>query len=181
MSSLEPPDTHYLNGATGWLSLGNVAEARAEFDQIRPAARAHPEVLDCEWRLLAGEARWQAAAEVGESWVRVCPDHAIAWVHRSFALHELRHTREAHDQLLPAATRFPQEPLVPYNLACYTCQLGDLATARRWLDRALTLDAETTQQIRRLESALVDVDLRPLWPELKERLAALRATPEAGG
>lgn len=178
MLPLEPPDTHYLNAATGWLMLGDVAEARSEFNLIRLALRAHPEVLDFEWRLLAREQRWLAAADVGERLVQVCPDDANAWVHRSFALHELRRTREAFDHLLPAAGRFPKETIIPYNLACYTCQLGDLAAAGRWLDQALALSENAQQKLVRLESALEDVDLEPLWPELKERFAVLRNATE---
>ena len=174
MLPLEPPDTHYLNAATGWLMLGDVAEARSEFNQIRLALRTHPEVLDFEWRLLARERRWLAAADVGERLVQVRPHDANAWVHRSYALHEVRKTREALDQLLPAAGRFPKETIIPYNLACYTCQLGDLAGAQRWLDQSLARSETAQQKLARLQSALEDVDLEPLWPELRQRFAALR-------
>lgn len=174
MLPLEPPDIHHLNAATGWLMLGDAAEARSEFEQIRPARRTHPQVLDCEWQLLAREQRWQAAVEVGERMVRVSPNDASAWVHRSFALHELRRTREAFDQLLPAVERFPGETVIPYNLACYTCQLGDLPAARRWLNQSLALTESADHKLIRLRSALTDVDLAPLWPELKERIAAQR-------
>lgn len=167
---LEPPDTHHLNAATGWLMLGDAAEARSEFNQIRPAQCAHPEVLDFEWRLLAREQRWLAAVEVGERLVQACPADANAWVHRSYALHELRRTHEAFDQLLPAAGRFPKEMVVPYNLACYACQLGDLAGAQRWLDQSLALYDNAQQKRLRLESALEDPDLEPLWPELRASL-----------
>ena len=176
---LEPPDTHYLNAATGWLMLGDVGEARSEFNQIRLALRTHPEVLDFEWRLLSREQRWLAAADVGERLVQACPGDANAWVHRSYALHELRRTREAFEQLLPAAGRFPTEMIIPYNLACYTCQLGDLAAAQRWLARSLAFSENVPQKILRLESALEDTDLEPLWPELRERVAALRSEIES--
>jgi tetratricopeptide (TPR) repeat protein len=124
MSPFEPPDSHFLNAAIGWLMLGNSVEARAEFEQIRTALREHPPVLEFEWRLLAAEKRWLDAVATGERLLRVCPDNANAWVHRSYALHELRRTREAFDLLLPAVRQFPQEIIIPYNLACYTCQLG---------------------------------------------------------
>ena len=179
MLPLEPPDTHYLNAATGWLMLGDIAEAREEFNQIRLAMRTHPQVLECEWRLLAREERWLAAAEVGERLVQASPNDVNAWVHRSFALHELRRTREAFELLLPAAGRFPTETLIPYNLACYTCQLGDLAAAQRWLDQSLALSQNVHQKLARLQSALEDVDLEPLWPELRERIGTLRNEIEA--
>jgi tetratricopeptide (TPR) repeat protein len=179
MSPIEPPDAHCLNAATGWLMLGNAAEARTEFDQISATLRLHPAVLDFEWRLLATERHWLAAAEVGQKLVQVCPDDANAWVHRSYALHELRRTREAFDKLLPAAGHFPQEPIISYNLACYTCQLGDLTAARRWVDRSLALSKKASEKLLRLRSALEDPDLQPLWPELKQRVTALQAELES--
>lgn len=179
MFPLEPPDIHYLNAATGWLMLGDVVEARSEFNQIRLGLRMHPEVMEFEWRLLARERRWLAAVDVGERLVRACPEDANAWVHRSYALHEMRRTREAYDQLLPAAGKFPKEMIIPYNLACYTCQLGDLAAARRWLERALALGESDLQKLHRLESALDDTDLKPLWPELRERVVVMRESVES--
>lgn len=173
--SLEPPDSHYLNAATGWLMLGNVAEARDEFNQIRLALRTHPEVMDFEWRLLARERRWHAAADVAEQLVRIRADDPSAWVHRSYALHELRRTREAYEQLLPAVGRFPKEAIIRYNLACYTAQLGDLTAARRWLERALALDESADDKRARLTGALEDPDLQPLWPEMQRQLAELKA------
>lgn len=175
MPPLEPPDSHLVNAVSGWLQLGNAAEARAEFNQIHLAVRNHPQVLEVEWQLLAGERRWLAAADLGERLVQACPNQARAWVHRSFALHELRRTREAFDLLLPAAGRFPRESLIPYNLACYTCQLGDLPAARRWLERALGLHDATEHKLARLRSAVEDEDLKQLWPELRERIATLEA------
>jgi tetratricopeptide (TPR) repeat protein len=171
MLPLEPPDSHGLNAATGWLMLGNAAEARAEFQRLRAGLREHPQVLEFEWRLLAAEKRWLDAVAAGERLLRVCPEDANAWVHRSYALHELRRTREAFDLLLPALRRFPKEIIIPYNLACYTCQLGDLPAARRWLERALALDDNAEEKFQRLRAALEDPDLQPLWPELRRRIA----------
>jgi Flp pilus assembly protein TadD len=175
MSPLEPPDNHFLDAATGWLMLGNLVESRIEFQQVHPSLSEHPLVLDFEWRLLAQEERWSDAVVAGERLLRVNPDDVNAWVHRSYALHELRRTREALDQLLPAVEHFPKELIIPYNLACYTCQLGDLAAARRWLDRALAFSENAQQKLHRLQSAVEDPDLQPLWPELKARIATLQS------
>ena len=171
MSPLEPPDCHFLNAATGWLMLGNAVEARIEFDQIGVGLREHPLVLEFEWRLLAAEKRWLDAIEASERLLRVSPDDANAWVHRSYALHELRRTREAFDLLLPALKRFPEETIIPYNLACYTCQLGDLPAARNWLEQALAFDNGAEEKLQRLRAALEDPDLKALWPEFKRRVA----------
>lgn len=169
MPNLEPPDNHFLDAATGWLMLGNAEEARREFEQLSQTARNHPEALDFEWRWLAHEKRWEAAVEVAQRLVDQCPRRAEAWIHRSFALHELRRTQEAFDLLLPALKKFPKETTIPYNLACYTSQLGDLPAARQWFQRVLTLGKTSEEKLHRLHSALEDLDLKPLWPELRER------------
>ena len=158
--------------------LGNAVEARTEFAQIRADSRSHPEVLDFEWRLLAQERRWTEAVDVGERLIEASPDDANAWVHRSYALHELRRTHEAYYQLLPAIDRFPREMIIPYNLACYTCQLGDLPAARAWLERALAMSKGSPQKLLRLQSAVEDADLQPLWPELKTRIVAMQSDAE---
>jgi len=174
MPSLEPPDTHFLDAATGWLMLANAKEARHEFEQLSPTARQHPDALEFEWRWLAHEKRWEEAVEVAQRLVEQCPRRADAWIHRSFALHELRRTQEAHDLLLPALKRFPKETTIPYNLACYTSQLGDLPAARKWFQRVLTLGKSPAEKLHRLSAALDDADLKQLWPELRERLDKLQ-------
>ena len=45
MKPLEPPDSHHLSAAIGWLGLGNVAEAGAELEKIAPQFQSHPDVL----------------------------------------------------------------------------------------------------------------------------------------
>jgi Flp pilus assembly protein TadD len=160
---LEPPDSHRVNAALGWLDLGNPREAAAELAQLAPAVQAHPEVLEARWRLCAAERRWADALAVARAQVTVAPDDPTGWVNQSYALHELRRTAEARDLLLPKAAEFPRQSIIPYNLACYACQLGDLEEARRWLRRFLQLRSK--DELRRL--ALNDPDLRPLWPEIR--------------
>ena len=64
--------------------------------------------------------------------------------------------------LLTAVEGHPNNALVHYNLACYECQLGDLAVAKARLRHAFKLDAALRV------SALDDEDLRPLWDSLGE-------------
>jgi len=92
--------------------------------------------------------------------------------------HKIR-TQEAFDLLLPAVKRFPRETTIPYNLACYTSQLGDLSTARQWFERVLTLGPKPAEKVHRLQCALADSDLKPPWPELRQRLENLQAGSES--
>jgi len=165
--SLDWPDKHHLDATVGWLMLGNAREARAEFERISPTVLQKPEVLDVEWRLLTDEKRWDEAVAVADAQVLSAPEHAEGWIHRSFALHELRRTESARDLLLPAAKLFPKETTIPYNLACYDCQLGNLVAARDWLRRALSRQKSAEGRREQLAMALADPDLLPLAEEIR--------------
>lgn len=161
---LEPPDSHYLSAAEGWMMLGNAAEARQELERLSPPARRHPDVLEVAWNIESAAREWEKAAALASELVERHPDRPSGWIHRSFSLHELKRTQEAWDCLLPAARRFPKESIIPYNLACYACQLGSTDQALQWLDKAMRLGGQET--IKKM--ALADRDLEPLWPKLKE-------------
>lgn len=163
MRPLEPPDSHHVRAVHGWLELGNRGEARLEFERLAPAARAHPAALEAHWRLCAADRAWDQALHVARQMVSVAPDDPTGWVDQSYALHELQRTAEARDLLLATADRFPETSVIPYNLACYACRLGELAEARRWLEKAVTL--RSRPEVRTL--ALRDRDLEPLWPEIR--------------
>ena len=165
MIELVPPDSHHLRAAQGWLELGNPREALVELDRLGTVARAHPESLQTEWEIHAEQKHWERAAIIGQQAITLAPEIPAGWLNRSFALHELRRTREAWDQLLPAAKRFPKEPTIAYNLACYACQLGELDQSRDWLMRALQIGPDP----KRIKSmALEDVDLALLRSEISE-------------
>ncbi len=178
MADLDWPDQHHFNATLGWLMLGNPAEARAEFEKLSDPSRREPPVLGLEWSLLARELRWEEAVVVAGDQLAATPDDPEPWIHRSFALHELRRTQEAFELLMPALKRFPKETTIPYNLACYTSQLGDLAAARNWFHRVLALGRTTGEKLHRLAAALEDKDLKPLWPEIRQRLEDLQARPD---
>jgi predicted Zn-dependent protease len=162
MKPPEPPDSHYLRAACGWLELGNPGEAAAELQQLSAGARMHPATLEVLWRICAANRRWEEAVEFGRLLVRLDPGEPAGWLHRSYALHELRRTEEALKLLVPAAGQFPKESTIPYNLACYCSQLGKLEEARAWLEHAARIRGRA--DLRQI--ALDDPDLKPLWTEI---------------
>lgn len=164
MSKLQPPDTHHLSAAEGWLELGNPREAMAELDRLTDAAQGRVEVLAVRWGILARFKLWQESVVVAARIIELAPDEVFGWIHRSYALHELKRTQEARDLLLPAVENFPKVETIPYNLACYECQLGNLTAARSWLLRALKRSDPAELKARALE----DVDLKPLWSEISQ-------------
>ena len=162
MDSLERPDLFHLNAAEGWLGLGNPAEAEEELAQITPAMRSHPDVLTMRCEVCAHAKRWLECVEVAEVILQMAPLNSFAWMRRSFALHELMRTQEALEKLLPAADHFPKVIVIPYNLACYECVLGNMERAKRWLSEAFKLAQKQSCFAAWRSQALDDPDLAPL-------------------
>jgi Flp pilus assembly protein TadD len=168
MANLEPPDTHALSAAQGWLELGNAAEALSELAKISPAQQAHPSVLELRWSACAATESWAPALETATDLIRVAPENANGWLNRAYALRRVEGggLAQAWEALLPAVEIFPKEPVVFFNLACYACQMGRLDEARRKLRRAAEIG--DAKDIKRM--ALEDADLKPLWDELRRDL-----------
>jgi tetratricopeptide (TPR) repeat protein len=162
---LEPPDTHCLSAAIGWLELGNPAEARAELDKVSSAYQRHPDVLEVRWMLCAEQRDWPAALSAARAILQAAPDRSSGWLHQAYALRRVSDggVEKAWDALLPAFEKFPKEPVIAYNLACYGCQMNRLTEAQAWLKRALKIGGK--EKIK--EMALRDSDLEPLWEEIR--------------
>jgi tetratricopeptide (TPR) repeat protein len=163
MKSLEQADRVHLNAAEGWFGLDDLVSASDELEKITPAFRAHPAVLLMRCKIYQAAKKWGYVIEISQTLVEQLPKLAEAWIHRSYALHELNRTREAFDLLLPAAKKFPKLPVIPYNLACYACQLGKLEDAMKQIEQAIDL-AGKKNDIRL--DALEDPDLEPLWLQI---------------
>jgi len=166
VTKLEPPDSHHLQAAIGWLGLGCVADARAELTKITSKNRQHPETLEVRWTICVHEQQWLDALEIASAELTAAPDEAAGWLHRAYALRRAPDggLSRAWDALLPAAKQFPAEPVIAFNLSCYACQMQQLDIARHWLRRALA--AGRKDVIKKM--ALADTDLRPLWTEIEE-------------
>ncbi|MBX3731331.1 MAG: tetratricopeptide repeat protein [Verrucomicrobiae bacterium] len=158
MNALEYPDRHHVVAAEGWFELGCDPEAMTELGRLSPAGQCHPDPLELRWRILARARNWAAALEVSGQMTQVAPDRPEGWIQLSFTLHELGRTRDAWNLLLPMASRFPEDSVIPYNLACYACQLGELKAAQQWLERAARM--RPRKEIKGM--ALSDPDLAPL-------------------
>jgi Flp pilus assembly protein TadD len=166
MKPLEPPDSHHLSAAIGWLGLGNVAEASAELEKIAPQFRSHPEVLAVQFDIHAQASKWDAAAEIAGTLTQLEPEQPGAWISLAYATRRKPDggISQARAILIQAQQTFPRETIIAYNLACYDCQLGDLDAAKAWLDKACTLgDARKIKHM-----ALQDPDLEPLWPDIRK-------------
>lgn len=163
---IEPPESHFVNAALGWLELGLPGEAAAELVHLPDRLQAHPDVLEVRWAIVAAQQHWDAALGVATALVQAAPKRPTGWLHRAYALRRTPQggLKQAWNALLPAAERFPKEALIPYNLSCYACQMERLDDARLWLHRALALGQR--EHVKAM--ALQDADLRPLWKEIQE-------------
>ena len=165
MCPLEPPDTHYLLHAVGWLELGNLIEAKAELAQVRPSVQMHPDVLEVRWMICAEERQWEEGLSVAQALLQSAPERPSGWLHQAYALRRVSTggLQRAWDALLPAFEKFPRVEIVAYNLSCYACQMNQLDSARLWLKRAISIGNKDRVKQRALE----DTDLEPLWAEIQ--------------
>ena len=165
---LEAPDIHLVRAAEGWVELGLPDEAELELSQLSPAVREHPAVLDVRWQLHAARREWNLAHEAAELLVSLAPGELAGWIHRAYAARRMGGggLQKAWDALRPAVELFPEEALVPYNLACYACQLGNLDSGRQWLSRAFETAAKRQLRAHYKTMALADADLAALHAEI---------------
>jgi hypothetical protein len=164
-----------LEAAEGWLMLGNPVEAGAEVEKIDSDFQFHPLVLATRWEICSALRWWEVAWLISRFLCERQPGHAAFWICQADSLRHLRGVKMARDLLSSVANRFPNEPVIAYNLGCYSCQLGQMGEACRWLIRAFQADPT----IRLKLTALQDSDLDPLWTRI-EASALLSAEAAAG-
>jgi len=165
MSDLDFPLIHRLNSILGWLELGSSGDARKELNELPAELHGTPMVLEIRWLVEAADQNWEEALLSARALVQAAPEMPEGWLHQAYALRRVPKggLTAAWNALASAESTFPEEPIFPYNLACYACQLGKMDQARDLLQRALAIGNSKT--IR--EMALNDSDLEPLWKEIR--------------
>ena len=163
---VEPPDSHFLAAAVGWMELNNRVEAKLELQRISVPFQTHPDVLEVTLMLHAEDKDWSESLATARRLIDAAPERSMGWLQQAYALRRVQGggLQAAWDALLPAVERFPKEANIPYNLACYACQLGNLAEAREWLRRAIKVGRK--ERIKFM--ALADEDLKSLWTEVAD-------------
>ena len=84
----------------------------------------------------------------------------------SLATRRANDLNAARDILVASLSKFPREAIIYYNLACYDCQLGQIASAKQYLKQAFRIDPNWISQ------ALEDEDLKPLWDSLQAMIGS---------
>ena len=158
------PFRHHQESAEGWLMLGNPVEALVELDRIPDVYRQRLDILTVHWSACSVLRRWDEAWMVANAQWTHYPNAVESWIHRSYAAR--RHTggsiAKAFGLLEPALERFPKEPILYYNLACYLAQMGREDEA--WQRFQQTLEVGDPIEFRMM--ALADEDLKPIWPRV---------------
>lgn len=163
---LEYPDVHHANAAQGWLELGMPREALAELQRMSAVSRRNPIVLEIEWRAHSAGQSWSEACKVANQLVEESPESPTGWIHRAYSARRMAGggLEQAQTLLRPAMELFPEESIIPYNLACYAAQLGQSEKAWELFVRSLSVSANK-QALRSM--ALKDEDLRLLWDRIE--------------
>ena len=98
--------------------------------------------------------------EIAKRLAEFKPDDIQWTTSLAYATRRANSIQAAKEVLLNAEPKFPKEPAIKYNLACYFCQTGDIKTARSYLKKAFEINSSW-----RL-NALNDEDLKPMWNSL---------------
>lgn len=146
------------------MELGNCQEAHEELGQISPALHAHPDVLAARLEICSKAGQWDKAAETARALVQIRRKEPQFWISLAYATRRMPGggLPQAQEILMNARPLFPKHPLIAYNLACYSCQRGNLEAARYWLKTASDLGNANAVKVM----ALNDLDLKPLWKEI---------------
>jgi tetratricopeptide (TPR) repeat protein len=166
LEPLEPPDSHHLSAAMGWLGLKNWQEAEEELEKIAPAFRSHPSVLTVRFEVYSqAGGKWDKANEIARALIQILPEESQFWIWHAYSARRMPGggIPQAREILGKAQQLIPEEPLIPYNLGCYECQLGHLEKAWTWLEKAFAIGDATFKTM-----ALEDADLEPLWGKIKD-------------
>ena len=157
---LERPDWQYWQAATGYAELGMFLEADTELDKIDPFNRAAPEVLALRIAIYHGLEKWELMQEIAKRLAEFQPDDIQWTIALAYATRRANSIEAAEEVLRNAEPKFPKEPAIKYNLACYFCQTGDIERAKNYLKKAFEINLNWRT------AALEDEDLRPLWQSL---------------
>jgi tetratricopeptide (TPR) repeat protein len=157
---LEPDDQKHLTAAQGFAELSMWLDANAELEEIDAEVRHVPEVLEVRVEIFRALEKWELMQTVAKKLTEVDPTDSrwpLAW---AYATRRAESVDAARFILIAAWELHEKEPLIPYNLACYLCQIGKPEIAKDVIRHAFDLDPKM-----RL-AALDDEDLRPLWDSI---------------
>jgi tetratricopeptide (TPR) repeat protein len=148
---------HNLRAAQGFIELGAPDSAWEELEGIPAEDRAHPIVLRMRAYIYRDKGKWMEMAEIARHLTEIEPQQPEHWTNRAWAERRHQGLQTAEATLLLAREQFPKEPLIHYNLACYSAKLGKLDDAKSLLATAIKIDPVFKGM------ALENEDLAGIW------------------
>ena len=97
-------------------------------------------VLELRISIYHGLGKWESARILAESLAKRSPENVGWWILWAYALRREKSVEAARVVLTEAAVVHSSEALIPYNLACYSCVLGNLESARMLLAKAFAME-----------------------------------------
>lgn len=154
----------HLEAARGWLELGDHQSALQELEDLTGLRRAQPDVLKLRLQIYVLARKWRNAYAIAEGLARVLPNDPEVFVWRAQAARWMPGGGLSHAMtlLLEVANDFPDDPSIPFRLACYNCQMGNHATAGSWLQIAFDAARRAKSEMQWLAAAQEEPDLKPL-------------------
>lgn len=157
------PDSVHLRFARGWFELGLLQESEAELGHIRIEYQGCLEVLEVRFQLWVRLGRFQEALTIAEQQARDFPGEYRGHMNRGNALFWLDRADEAIACVMAVMGEHPKVAAFPYNLACYCLPSRGEEEAKRWMRVAMRVGNRSGV----IRHALVDGDLRAIWPWLR--------------
>jgi hypothetical protein len=157
-------DIRHLDAAEGWLELGHWVECFDALERIEPLHRSDAAVMALRWNLYNKALQDVIAADLALGMQRRFPDEPAGYIWRSISLEKLGCFQDAYDNLRPVAGKFPDTGIIPFFLATYACELGNLGEARAWL--VLAFRAPDNKELK--TKALDEERLEPFWRKIGE-------------
>jgi len=112
-------------------------------------------------KIYRGLEKWELMQVVSQKLAEFEPDNLQWTISLAYATRRTYSIDVAMEILLNAEAKFPGEAAIPYNVACYYCQLKQFEKAKRYLKKAFEIDLDWRK------AALEDEDLRSLWDSLR--------------
>ena len=148
---------HQLKAAKGFLELGDPDSAWEELESIPAEDRAHQAVLWMRLEIYRKKQKWDGMVEIAKHLVKTSPDAPQHWIDLAWGQRRAIDLQTAEKTLKEAMGRFPNEGVIHYNLACYSCVSGRIEVGKAQLETALRLDPNLKA------TALEDEDLVGVW------------------
>jgi tetratricopeptide (TPR) repeat protein len=113
--------------------------SRHRTGQINAFNRAAPEVLAIRVAIYHGLKKWELMQEIAKRLAEFQPDDIQWTISLAYATRRADSLQAAKEILLSAEPKFPKEGIIKYNLACYSCQTGDIEAAKNYFKKLLKL------------------------------------------